>query len=172
MKTILLLSFFCISAFLEANSTSLLTFQRLTEFPASAIYDLSSENIPQELKEFHHQQIRIRGFLYTTKEGRTILAAEPNLRTCCVGSANAISRQIFIQGNSLPSKEFGEAVLLEGKFVIDPLQDKHGNWLHLFILEDASLIVEEKRSQFWPLIGLCALFVSITGFILFHRKKH
>jgi hypothetical protein len=44
------------------------------------------------------QEIEIRGFLYQSDKGLWILGAEPNLKSCCVGSAHKASSQIALSG--------------------------------------------------------------------------
>lgn len=44
----------------------------------------------------------IRGFLYKTEKQQYILAAEPNLKSCCVGSASKRNKQILVSGTIDP----------------------------------------------------------------------
>jgi hypothetical protein len=41
-------------------------------------------------------QVTIRGFIYTSSAGQKILAAEPNLKSCCISSASKAKAQIAL----------------------------------------------------------------------------
>lgn len=50
-----------------------------------------------DLSEKHSEtSVEIRGFLYSTDDGKAILAPQPNLRSCCVGSSQKAHEQIAL----------------------------------------------------------------------------
>lgn len=76
----------------------------------------SSGHLPQELLSMQNQLVQIRGFLYKTElnnRGAWILAAEPNLRSCCVGSSGKRGLQLVVTGD-LPREGSITAVSLKG----------------------------------------------------------
>jgi len=59
--------------------------------------------------------VKIRGFLYRSETGRTILAKEPGLRTCCIGSAAQADRQVVVEGlQEMPKGPSYQVIALEG----------------------------------------------------------
>lgn len=127
------------------HCTEQLSFLLLNELSSSALAELSSEQLPDVLKKYQHQHISIRGFIYQTPEGKHILAAEPNLKSCCVASQEMITRQIQLFGNSIPFSSDGLAKTLEGQFEIEPVKDENGNWKSLFVLYEPKII--ENKSE-------------------------
>ncbi|NGX41747.1 MAG: hypothetical protein K940chlam7_00019 [Chlamydiae bacterium] len=117
--------------------------------PMLTFNDLKNHSTHQD------QVVTIRGFLYQTQGGDWVLAEEPNLKTCCVGSAKKIDRQIFVSG------EFGNpervlAVTLQGRFDAKPTMDSKGNIKKLYHITEAKLIDEPNHS--WSKL----LFVFVT----------
>lgn len=77
-----------------------------------------------ELANFNGKEIQIRGFLYQTEDKKLILAALPNLKSCCVGTASQRSQQIVVEGD-IPAQHIGGKlpVLLEGLLEQHPQRD-------------------------------------------------
>jgi hypothetical protein len=146
-----------------ANTSELLSFQQLMEY--------SRDNI-QELPNLHQRYIRIRGFLYRAEDGRLILAAEPNLKSCCLDKIS-IERQIAISGNLQMPIESGNIVVVEGKLIVDPTVDDNGQWKSLYLLEEVSVIKEESaRNSKKLLFGISILMViAVAAFLIMYRKS-
>lgn len=70
----------------------------------------SFQDLPKESTE----HVQIRGFLYQAPDGNIVLAAEPNLRSCCIGS----KPHIMVDG-LLTIPKTGNAVLLEGDLIVE-----------------------------------------------------
>ena len=112
------------------------------------------------------QLITIRGFLYESPESQLILAAEPNLKTCCVGSASKRQKQLLVTGDIAPALTRSSAVTLQGNLVI-ALEDNFP-----FRLEN-SLIVPQK-DQYYLMLGLVGLGLTLLSggtFFLLRKKQ-
>ena len=91
------------------------------------------------------QEVRVRGFLYRDQEGRYVLAAEPNLRSCCMG--HAAKPHLYLQG-AFPAPLPVQLVEVQGVL-------KRGN------LEKAQLVSEPAGALSWALgagLGVVVLF--------------
>jgi formylglycine-generating enzyme required for sulfatase activity len=117
---------------------------------------------------YDHREIRIRGFLYQSTKGEWILAEEPNLKTCCIGSPNKAHAQIHLNKgfegvvSSLP-------VLIKGTFFTLVSGNASG-----YRIEKAEVIFEEKRQgASWMTFFFLALsaLVSYIGLSYFFRPK-
>lgn len=117
-----------------------LSFLVLDEMASLVEKDLAQQKQPKALARFHGSDVSIRGFLFKSTNGRLVLAAEPNLKSCCVGSKDKIFRQIFIEGDVNEPLSFGFAVLLKGSFVIDPIKDASGSWQQIYMLKNARIV--------------------------------
>lgn len=83
--------------------------------------------------------IEIKGFLYRSSEGMTILAAEPNLKSCCIGSKNKAHQQIVVAGNlSLPALQ--HVVTLHGELHRSFQRREKGAEAVLYTLKNAAII--------------------------------
>lgn len=87
------------------------------------------------------QKIEIRGFLYRMEEGQLILAAEPNLKSCCVGTAKNRNKQITIKSDDLVPRSTvvelqGTLIMRDGYFLLDNASEKKKpptNYLTVFL---------------------------------------
>jgi hypothetical protein len=125
---------------------------------------LSKHQSVEEARALYHQKnVSIRGFLYKAKEGQLILASEPNLKTCCIGSPHKIWQQITLidELESIPEKQ---AVTIEGTIVVNPSWDSNHKLKSVFEMENAHLI-SKSSSLVIPfkrlIMGLCALAIAI-----------
>lgn len=93
------------------------------------------------------QTIQVHGFLYQ-QEGRWILASEPNLKSCCIGTQSKANEQLVVIGDELPSTQ--NVVFLEGSI----LKAKDA-----YILQNARVI--EKSHNYYPFAGLGILVAAV-----------
>lgn len=121
------------------------------------------------LKHLDNKPVYIRGFLYQNQEGESVLAPQPNLQSCCVGTQSKVYQQIFIQGH-LPSYHQAYAVTIEGLFKISPTYNQQGQLTRFYILDQVHVKSQTDQSLFEinPIILIC-LSVGII-FIFFKRK--
>ena len=125
-----------------ANAHELVHFQELIKQDESRIYELNGK------------EITIRGFLYRTDDS-WILAAQPNLRSCCVGQGAAAKNQISVVGFTSDIDNRVSAVELKGTFKIDD----RGRYL----LENGSIVQDENhqyRNVLFLILGLGLLIAT------------
>lgn len=151
-----ILSLWCIAFLLcrtnlNGESIKTLTFGHLANaLDESAIHLL--------MQEYHGKEVVIRGFLYPSQDGNWVLSSEPNLKTCCVGSAVKAKSQILVETNvGELSKE--KVVSLHGIFFVDSRVDDEGNTLQYLHLKNASLI-DTPQGSFTAILLVC-LAVSV-----------
>ena len=153
--TFVLFLFF--SHFLNAEQPILVHFNQLKELA------------PQE--DSKYKEIRIRGFLYQSCKGEWILAEEPNLKTCCIGSSKKADTQIHL------NKEFegvvsSQPVLVKGHFFTEV--SGNASLSPLYRIEKAEVTSEEKKQSSCEMtllfLALSAL-VSYIGLSYFFRTK-
>lgn len=128
-----------------------------------------TENTVAFLKEqsaFHGQTVNIRGFLYQEPEGQWILASEPNLKTCCIGTSKKVTQQIFLSA-PFTAEALRHAVTVKGDFVIKPIWNKDGSLHQLYQLDNPILLSSAKIQWSWPTVGLIVFAISFIGWIFF-----
>jgi len=126
-----------------AESVEMITFQHLSE--------LSVNN--EKRLQVNRDQVRIRGFLYTSPDGHSFLATQPNLKSCCFHKI-PIEKQIAISGNfKAPENRFARPVTFQGTLVFD-----HKDSQAVYRLDNATLVEEPSNSA--------ALILSIGGGLL------
>lgn len=108
--------------------------------------------------------IQIRGFLYETQDSHLILAAEPNLKSCCVGNSSKRDKQLLVTGNISKNNTQATPVTLQGHLVIDNQQ------AFPFRIENAQIIAETNHS-YTTLIGVTSVLVLICALFVFKYKK-
>lgn len=125
------------------------------------------ENGDLYLKSLQGKEIEIRGFLYQREDGKLILASQPNLRSCCVGTKSKIQQQIIVEGNLEPTLK---AVSVRGVFRIQPLYSENGELVAYYFLDRANL-VPETPFRLWGII-LVAFVVCIVSFLFKFLSKY
>ena len=103
-------------------------------------------------------EVVVKGFVYENREGIAILADEPNLKTCCIGSLNNHPGQIMLSGFR-PTEKSHQVVALQGKLY----SDGQG-----YRLEQAALIQE----ALFPMntVKILLIITIFAGFFLNRRK--
>lgn len=92
--------------------------------PWLAAESLSIRDLNEGLAD---KQVEIRGFLYRTADHQLVLAGEPNLKSCCVGSEKNQAKQLFITNSAIEpetsvSQLSGILRMREGRFILDNAQ--------------------------------------------------
>ncbi len=98
---------------------------------------------------YDQQVVRMRGFWYPQTAEKGILAAYPDLKSCCLSSPAKRGQQILVKGEvgSLPPQK---VVTVEGIFKIAPLYDEEGKLIQFYVLEEA----KEVFSFHFPFVSL------------------
>lgn len=143
LSKMLSLFLLCLIAPLFSEEPLLLSFQELQNG------NLSPNN---------NQLIEIRGFLYQDPtSSRWILAAEPNLRTCCIGSRAKANSQIVLPDDFSTTPSHA-AVTIRGVLY------KDGD---IYRFKKAS-ITSQPKSATWTIIWL---LIPVLCLISFYYKK-
>lgn len=115
-------------------------------------FSMISQDDPS-LIELSQKKISIRGFPYRTPSGSWVLASQPNLKSCCIGSSLKQNEQIHLIG-TIPDELSSSAVTLTGKLEIAQTKES------LYRLKDPSIISQQKISLKLPIFILIALIIS------------
>lgn len=104
----------------KMNETKVPIFLTFDQLETGYSFWQTSGQLPDELLSAQNKWVQIRGFLYKTELNNHeawILAAEPNLKSCCVASPGKKGSQMLAIGNlpeEMPSPS--TAVAVEGHF--------------------------------------------------------
>lgn len=161
---------------LGVSDRSLLSIEQLnlhflSELSREVIDELTAGHISEVLQPYHRQDLMIRGFLYRTKEGQLVLAAEPDLKSCCVASQKNINRQVILANSDIAFSNNGRAQEIQGFFAIEPLKDESGYLKELFVLHDARMM-ERSNVEYYNLlyfISALTLF-ALAGTVIYFIK--
>lgn len=118
----------------------------------------------QQMKQLNGKKVKIKGFLYINQKHEWILSAEPNLKTCCMGSKEKATQQIFLNG-IFDEKWINQIIAIEGIFKFNPNGDEGRH----YFLSDVIVIKEDKSyvNFILAVLGILLIFVSV---ILFYRR--
>lgn len=129
---------------------------RLEASPIFATFD----QLPQET-----QEIQIRGFLYKISD-KYVLAKEPELKSCCIGTASKTHEQIFILGE-FPETSY--ALTLQGHLQVRPVYDLEGRLIELYHLDNAQIVPHETPLWKFGIITL-SMILMLFATMLFLRR--
>jgi len=111
--------------------------------------------------------VEIKGFLYKDSRGNTILANEPNLKTCCI---SAKQEQIRLLGNidiSCQSRPF----LVRGHYSIKAMECKQSNFNYPLYTIDPVIIhaASPEKNTMW--VFLLLLAIGIAAAMVYKQGK-
>lgn len=106
-----------------------------------------------------NQEVEIRGFVYSRANGVQILASQPNLKSCCVGSASKIRNQIVLNGE-LSSTD--QAINVRGILKIDPKHNDNGELTQLFVLDNPQVQKEERHFSVILILQIIILIIILV----------
>ncbi|MFI5344137.1 MAG: hypothetical protein ACHQUC_07950 [Chlamydiales bacterium] len=130
---------------------------------STGVLQISLEKpLGEEATAYNERLVNVRGFLYRHSSGELILASQPNLKSCCVGSQQLVYQQILVHGSLDPE---AQAVTLQGIFKIDPQYNDQGQITSLYRLENGEKLKSE-HSLLFPILAL----LGMIGFALFMRE--
>lgn len=129
--------------------------------------EISFFELNYKIKEFNPEGnlIQIRGFLYETSDFRIVLATEPNLKSCCVGSALKKQKQILVSGDVGALLNDRSAITLKGNLEVNHQND------FPFHLTNAMIVDEDRQSfeMFFVMGGI--LILGAVGYFMWKREK-
>ena len=112
-------------------------------------------------KTMNQKPIEISGFIYPSKEGETILAPQPDLRSCCVGSSHRLKEQIVLNDlKAIPVTK--QPVTMRGILHINSETGQMS-------LSESETVV--KRGRFHLLFAGAAAGAAATFFLLRRRYR-
>lgn len=107
------------------------------------------------------REVTLRGFLYRTQAGDLVLAAEPNLKSCCVGAQHQVKRQIIVEGN-MDDPKAGQVYVLQGILTVDPITSS-------YLLRESYQI--QSQVDITRYATYISLMVLIIGLCLAYLRK-
>lgn len=149
--TFFLTSLISLLSTLEANSPQPLTFLNLGD---------------ADFQSLQGKRVEIRGFLYKNGRDEWILAAEPNLKTCCMGSKEKRDRQLLIidQIDDLPTPLPLTAITLQGDLIIGANSDLSPSdakpLIPIYHLKNSIFIPSSSHPLFFSLVAIAIGFFT------------
>lgn len=106
--------------------------------------------------------VTVRGFLYKLDEDQWVMAREPNLRTCCIGSVEKSTEQILVAGRLHDVAE-ARTHTVSGRYT---QQDGR----HL--IQEAEMAGEAEKRPFTALAATLLSVFLLTGYLIYRRRVH
>ena len=131
---------------------------------------LTFENLSNNVEDYLLQEVEIRGFLYQTPSNKVILAANPQLKSCCMGLPGKLAQQIVLRGDweSVPQ----QAATISGRLIAEPQYNERNELVQLYVLEHP-VIIHQSSFPVWSAIGIAILFIAaFVKTISTQRRKH
>jgi len=122
--------------------------------------EVSFFDLPK-LEQQHEKEIRIRGFLYETKNKEFILASSPNIKNCCVDKAS--TNKIYVYGLQ-KGNELQKALTIEGRLYVSRVYSGVK-----YELQNARIAVENKSQTFNLALIILGCAIALI-FYIFNRS--
>lgn len=134
------------------------------------VYDLDFHALKDQSRmEFiKGKKVKIRGFLYSNGKDEWILAADPHLKTCCIGSKEKAAQQIFLDGK-FSEKLVNQVIEVEGILNFDP-NENEGRY---YSMSELVKIKNDKSHAGIILAGLGVVLVVVwMGKKYYTHREH
>jgi hypothetical protein len=155
-------------------STFFVVFQSVSaiaEIPKLSFSLLEQSTLTHPFNDYHDQEVEVRGFFYEGKDGRHVLASQPNLKSCCVGSVNKILNQIVLLG-VVPEIPQQRVVSMMGVFVTDPTFNGDDELIGLYYLKNIKVLSDFDDTTIYSLFAFIIVMLFIViGMIIYRRSK-
>lgn len=123
--------------------------------------------VPEKISFFNQKQVKIRGFLYQTQNKTWILASEPQLKTCCIGSSSKVFSQIFLPEDFIFPNASLETQIINGIFEIQPIWDKENKLIQFYHISHPQL---QPKSVNWLLLSIVTSIIIFTTIFIYIKK--
>lgn len=133
------------------------------EHDAVTFQQLSAVKSIEAATVFQGRDIKVRGFLYHSLDKRWILASEPGLKTCCVGSSRKVWQQILVDGE-FDNVALGTVVEMKGNLQVDPKWDEKKDLKQVYRLEGAHIVSEPDKNLLFIMSMIAAGFITLFFF--------
>lgn len=161
----LLLFFLLFASPVFSDAPQLLTFHELRHLD-----EKDDHEIAEHLNRYNGREISIKGFLYEEKEGKRLLCCEPDLKSCCLGSAGKVTQQIVVTGD-LPQGRLRDPVVIHGVFSVAPVRDVEGRLIQVFKINNATVVQSGVSSLPPHTLLLGALGLAAVGWAGYDRYR-
>lgn len=111
-----------------------------------------------DLIKLDQQIISIRGFLYKTADQQWILAADPDLKSCCVGAKNKARRQIYLEGELALPQQPVLAITLQGRFHYQREGPPY------YWLSEVAIVSKSDSWGAYSLLGIALVALTFVGY--------
>ncbi len=166
--TAILLSFGLCTASSASPTPPAVTVHELAQIAQGSPSSTDEHDLQDPFAQWQDQRVTVHGFLYQSDDGGWVLAPQPNLKTCCVGSAQHARNQIRVKGE-IRSVTPGLVVAVDGTFHAKPKYDTHGQLQALFELDDAIVLEEDPTRDSASLTLFIGLFLAASVFVFSSR---
>lgn len=123
---------------------------------------LETKVLPEKLSSANGQRICIRGFLYQKADKAWILASEPNVKSCCLGSQNKEAEQILIVTS---------ADIQHSQLAVTVCGDLHISTDKFPFYSMKNISISKAAKPLWSYTAFAAMAISFCGAVFVYRKK-
>ena len=135
----------------------------LTILASSNLFGSSPMSTWEDFTSEEGNQIVIRGFLYPRDNKDWVLAKEPNLKSCCVGSPNKAKSQIVLMG------DFPDQASLKTVIVSGILHKREVEGKEIYTLSEPQII--KHSSNYTAFYGLLVAGILLFSFFRLNKRK-
>lgn len=123
----------------------------------ASVKHLTLDELHHNPSMYEHQVIQTRGFAYLSEQNEIILAAQPDLKSCCLNTST--NYPVIVETNSKEFPTDGRAITLQGTIVVKLRQH---TTITAPILTLLNPIIIEETSSFPALLLYVSIFVILT----------
>lgn len=147
---------------LAAEEPRVLALHQLSGLDGHLARDVATQQLQRQLSPYVNHLIAVRGFIYQRSDGAWLLAGEPNLKSCCIGSSDKIAQQLVLTRRPAILPPNYRAVNVQGTLQLTPRWNAEGKLIQLYYLDVTSI----KPESGWPLQTLTLAGLGAASLLL------